>query len=76
MTSNLAGQPIQAFRCRSTDEVFHIPAIIDTITEQHIVLWSDIQDVLDGAKSIRNGELVVPFMKDDELKKYVKCGGF
>ncbi|KAK3821198.1 MAG: hypothetical protein J3Q66DRAFT_148735 [Benniella sp.] len=69
MTSNLAGQPIQAFRCRSTDEVFHIPAIMDTITEQRIVLWSDIQDVLDGAKSIRNGELVVPFMKDDELKK-------
>ncbi|KAI8347685.1 hypothetical protein B0O80DRAFT_464899 [Mortierella sp. GBAus27b] len=58
-------QPVQAFRCSSTDEIIHIPAITDPEGCKRIVLWSDIQDVFDNAQSIRNGESMLTFMKDE-----------
>jgi hypothetical protein len=65
MSTNSDEHPMQAFRSRSTDEIIHIPAIIDAETGQCIVLWSDIQDGFENAKSIRLGGSLVPFMKDD-----------
>jgi hypothetical protein len=72
MTNNSTDQLVQEFRCRSTAEPIYIPAIVDAKTDQYFVLWSDIRDVVEDAKSVKNGKLAVPFMKDDGLKKYVR----
>ncbi|KAK3821163.1 MAG: hypothetical protein J3Q66DRAFT_438074 [Benniella sp.] len=69
MTNKSTDQLVQQFQCRSTTEPIYIPAIVDARTDQYFVLWSDIQDVVEDAKSVKNGKLTVPFMKDDGLKK-------
>ncbi|KAG0222238.1 hypothetical protein B0O80DRAFT_502515 [Mortierella sp. GBAus27b] len=69
MATNLSGQPIQAFQSRSTGEITYIPAMTDTVTGQHFVLWDDIQEGFENAKTIKNGEILVPFMKDERFKR-------
>ncbi|KAG0220839.1 hypothetical protein BGX31_010468, partial [Mortierella sp. GBA43] len=56
---------VQAFRCSLTDEIIHIPVVTDPKGCKRIVLWSDIQDVFDDTQSIRNGDSMVPFVKDE-----------
>lgn len=60
---------MQAFRSRSTDEVVHIPTMMDSKTEQRIILWSAIQEVFESAQSIRNGVSQVQFVKDEDFKQ-------
>jgi hypothetical protein len=62
MGNNSNDQPSQAFRSLSKS-VTYIPTMTDT-TGQLIVLWEDIEDVFTGAKSVRDGDTLVPFMKD------------
>ncbi|KAK3821863.1 MAG: hypothetical protein J3Q66DRAFT_427847 [Benniella sp.] len=56
----------QAFRCRSTGDEIDIPVQKDTTTNELVVLWSDIQDGFENAKSVRNGRALVPFKKDND----------
>lgn len=60
---------MQAFRSRSTDEVTHIPAVMDTSTGQYIIPWKTIQSTFGSAKFIKNGEAMVPFMKNEKLRR-------
>jgi hypothetical protein len=69
MTVNTNEQLVQAFRRHSTDEIINIPAATDAKSGECFVLWSDIQDKIENAESIRNGESLVPFMDSDKSSK-------
>ncbi|KAG0246592.1 hypothetical protein BGX31_000570 [Mortierella sp. GBA43] len=64
MASNSHDQPSQAFRGLSKPGTTYIPTVTDTNTGDCVVLWEDIQDAFAGAKTIRNGDLHVPFLRD------------
>ena len=65
MSTNSNDPPMLAFRSRSTDETILVPTVLDTKSGQYAVLWSDIQDGFENAKSIRNGGALAPFLKDE-----------
>lgn len=44
----------------------------DPATKRNIVLWEDIQIPFKGATYIRQGAMVVPFLKGHGLKMYVQ----
>lgn len=62
---------MQAFQSRSTGEAIQIPAQTNHETGQRTILWSDIQDVFENAKFVRNGGHLVPFIKDEDYNRYV-----
>ncbi|KAI8598370.1 hypothetical protein EDD21DRAFT_406882 [Dissophora ornata] len=68
-------QPVQAFRINappgsiSALDTVSIDTRIDPETGRHIVLWSDIQEAFEGARSIRNGGRAVSFQIGKDLKK-------
>jgi hypothetical protein len=64
MSTDTATPPVQKFRCPSTDRVLKIAAHLDSETGKHFVLWKDIQVGFENADSIRDGETLVPFLKD------------
>jgi hypothetical protein len=54
-------QPMQGFRCRSTERVVHIPTFEDPENGGRIVLWSDIKAGFKNAESIwKETSLVLP----------------
>ncbi|KAG0221385.1 hypothetical protein B0O80DRAFT_502497 [Mortierella sp. GBAus27b] len=57
--------PTQAIRDCSSGEIIYVPTTIDHETGQCVVLWKDIQDTFENAKSVRSGKKPVPFMKDE-----------
>ncbi|KAF9922588.1 hypothetical protein BGZ65_009454, partial [Modicella reniformis] len=61
----------QAFQSRLTDEVVHIPVRIDPKTDKSFVLWKNIQNGFENAKSIRNGVSLVPFMIDENFEQII-----
>ncbi|KAF9350344.1 hypothetical protein BGX34_001266 [Mortierella sp. NVP85] len=71
MAANTEEQPWQAFRCRSTNEIIHVPTRKDPTTGNSIVLWRDIQRGFENAKSIRNGASLVLFMTDENLDELI-----
>ncbi|KAI8349157.1 hypothetical protein B0O80DRAFT_501571 [Mortierella sp. GBAus27b] len=64
MSADIAAPPVQKFRCPSTDQSLKIAAHLDSETGKHFVLWKDIQVGFKNADSIRDGETLVPFLKD------------
>ncbi|KAF9350202.1 hypothetical protein BGX34_001356, partial [Mortierella sp. NVP85] len=62
-------QPLQAFRCRSTDRVAHVPTFVDPKSGSRIVLWSDIEAGFENVKSIWKGTSLVPFLKDENFEQ-------
>lgn len=69
MTINPVGQPLQAFRSRSTGEVSNIPTLTDPKTGQYIVLWRDIKSAFKNAESLWNGNSMVTFLTDENLEQ-------
>ncbi|KAF8929651.1 hypothetical protein EDD21DRAFT_441243 [Dissophora ornata] len=67
-------QPVQAFQINAppgsipTSDTVSIDTRIDPETGQRIVLWSDIQQVFEGARSLRNGGHAVSFLAGNDLK--------
>jgi len=57
-------QLFQVLRCRSTGEQVKVDVQKGPTPSEAFVLWSDVQSVFPGTRSIRNGEFGVPFMKD------------
>ncbi|KAF9355253.1 hypothetical protein BGX34_010565 [Mortierella sp. NVP85] len=56
---------LQSFRCPTTGENIEILVQKGPIPNESFVLWSDIQNVFENARYIRNGKILVPFMKDN-----------
>ncbi|KAF9353415.1 hypothetical protein BGX34_011580, partial [Mortierella sp. NVP85] len=71
MTIGPDGQPMQAFRCRSTEKVAHIPILVDSKTGGHIVLWRDIQRAFKNAESIWKGNSLVRFLTDENFEEII-----
>lgn len=69
MTINPVGQPLQAFRSRSTGEVSNIPTLTDPKTGQYIVLWRDIKSAFKNAESLWNGNSMITFLTDENLEQ-------
>ncbi|KAK3821127.1 MAG: hypothetical protein J3Q66DRAFT_148131 [Benniella sp.] len=57
-------QLFQAFQCRSVDHEIEIPVQEGATPDDLFILWSDIQIVFQGAKFIKAGRTMVPFLKD------------
>ncbi|KAG0222181.1 hypothetical protein BGX31_009288 [Mortierella sp. GBA43] len=68
MVTHQLKPPMQAFQSRTTHEVINIPTTLDPKTGELVILWSDIQDGFENARSIRNGDDLVPLMKDENLQ--------
>lgn len=58
---------VQSLRNRSTKELIKVPIMMDPRTKESIVLWSDIQSGFENVISVRIGECLVPFMKDENF---------
>ncbi|KAI8349176.1 hypothetical protein B0O80DRAFT_532011 [Mortierella sp. GBAus27b] len=71
MTADTTPQPMQEFRCRSTNKVLEIAAHIHSETGNRVVLWDDIKAGFNNADSIRNGRSPVPFLRDTYLKEII-----
>jgi hypothetical protein len=69
MVTHQLKPPMQAFRSRTTNEVINIPTTLDPKTGELVILWSNIQDGFENARSIRNGYDLVPLMKDENLQQ-------
>ncbi|KAI8347778.1 hypothetical protein B0O80DRAFT_502578 [Mortierella sp. GBAus27b] len=69
MVTHQLKPPMQAFQSRTTHEVINIPTTLDPKTGELVILWSDIQDGFENARSIRNGDDLVPLMKDENLQQ-------
>ncbi|KAF9351237.1 hypothetical protein BGX26_010717 [Mortierella sp. AD094] len=62
---------LQAFRARSSTELFFIQTHRDTKTSHRIVLWKDILLPCKDAKYIANGGEIVTFMKGDDFEDLI-----
>ncbi|KAF9573178.1 hypothetical protein EC968_008920 [Mortierella alpina] len=51
--------------------VVYIPAWHDKTTGLHVVVWEDIQQVIKNAQYIMDGIHVVPFLRDENLSRYL-----
>ncbi|KAI8349052.1 hypothetical protein B0O80DRAFT_501480 [Mortierella sp. GBAus27b] len=71
MNASTAIQSTQEFRCRSTNEVLEIVTRLDPDTGERVVLWEEIQAGFKNAHSIRNGKVVVPFLRGVDLKEII-----
>ncbi|KAF9941725.1 hypothetical protein BGZ65_001853 [Modicella reniformis] len=71
MAINQDNEPMQAFRSRLADEIVDIPVRMDPRTGNYIVLWSDIQDGFENAKSVRKGTSLVPFITNDNFEQII-----
>ncbi|KAI8349156.1 hypothetical protein B0O80DRAFT_429247 [Mortierella sp. GBAus27b] len=69
MSTDTATPPVQKFRCPSTDQFLKIATHLDSETGKHFVLWKDIQVGFKNADSIRDGETLVPFLKDSNWEE-------
>lgn len=58
---------LQMIRNVATSEVVNVPLVHDPRTGKPIVLWSDIENAVENAKSLRFHGMLVPFMKDEDL---------
>ncbi|KAF9170250.1 hypothetical protein BGX21_009345 [Mortierella sp. AD011] len=61
----------QAFRSRSTSEVFHVQTKPDKTTGQRVILWKDILLPCPDAKYVVNGTKIVTFMTGDDFKDLI-----
>ncbi|KAG0246576.1 hypothetical protein B0O80DRAFT_169683 [Mortierella sp. GBAus27b] len=64
-------ESVQTLYNRLTKETVKIPVMNDRGTKQSVVLWSDIQSSFENVTSIRIGEILVPFMKDENFNELV-----
>ncbi|KAG0218811.1 hypothetical protein BGX31_011494 [Mortierella sp. GBA43] len=71
MSTSTTTQPTQEFQCHSTNEVLEIATYLDPETGGRIVRWEEIQAEFENAKSIRNGKMAVPFLRDASLKEII-----
>jgi hypothetical protein len=69
MSFNPNVQYAQTIRNRATGEVVKVLAMIDPRTKEPIVLWSDVEHAVEGAKSLRLNDTLVPFMKDESFNE-------
>jgi hypothetical protein len=56
-------------------DVLFVTGHKDPTTKKNIILWEDILIPFRGAKYIRQGATVVPFLKGHDFKKYVAREG-
>ncbi|KAF9350907.1 hypothetical protein BGX26_010953 [Mortierella sp. AD094] len=71
MTKETANdRTFQAFRSRSTSEIFHVQTRLDK-AGRHVVLWKDILLPFRDAKYIVDGTKIVAFMTDGDLEDLI-----
>ncbi|KAK3807218.1 MAG: hypothetical protein J3Q66DRAFT_392552 [Benniella sp.] len=60
--------PLQAFRSQSSPEIISIPTRYDLKCNQHVVLWTDIQQSFGSVKRIMRSGATVVFLADENLQ--------
>ncbi|KAK3815401.1 MAG: hypothetical protein J3Q66DRAFT_370728 [Benniella sp.] len=60
--------PLQAFRSQSSPEIISIPTRHDPKNNQHVVLWTDIQQSFGSVKRIMRSGATVVFLTDENLQ--------
>ncbi|KAF9194015.1 hypothetical protein BGZ51_001359 [Haplosporangium sp. Z 767] len=46
-----------------------IPPIFDKKTGQYVIIWEDIQVIFKDAEYVKNSDVVVPFLRDENLDR-------
>ncbi|KAG0349128.1 hypothetical protein BGZ54_004438, partial [Gamsiella multidivaricata] len=72
MSNPDSGLPLaQKFRNQATLEVISIAARFDKKTDQHVILWKEIQRAFENAKRITYNGHLVSFLMDDDFEDRV-----
>ncbi|KAI7819571.1 hypothetical protein BC939DRAFT_505577 [Gamsiella multidivaricata] len=73
MSNPDSGLPLaQKFRNQATLEVISIAARFDKKTDQHVILWKEIQRAFENAKRITYNGHLVSFLMDDDFEEVEK----
>jgi len=67
--SHMSTTPLQAFRAQSSSNLISIPTRHDLKSNQHVVLWRDIQRLFQSAENIMHGGDAVLFVTNEELEE-------
>jgi len=64
----MSSTPIQVFRTQSSSEIISIPTRHDPKSNQHVVLWTDIQLAFGNVKRIIRSGATVLLLTDENLQ--------